>query len=260
MIKEAMEKFESAILAGTKPQTIEIKDKTYYVDPRGKLDRIMTDQEMLETVSPPHFEFLTLTALANFINENPDNFEPGQVVIDSPLQVSWHGNVKTGVREKKRFLYAFARQDETNYIFGDINESEAKGPWYQLEMFVIALQSQFVQTETVSDIIRYLSDLHNEKVVNVNDDTFTQKLQIKTGITTKSEVEIKNPVKLAPYRTFMEVEQPESDFVLRFRESKGIGIECALFEADGLGWRLDAMRYISSFLEYKLLKSDIILW
>ena len=37
------------------------------------------------------------------------------------------------------------------------------------------------------------------------DDGFTQTLEIKTGITTKEKVEVKNHVLLQPYRTFREV-------------------------------------------------------
>lgn len=251
MIKEAMEKYEKALQAGMKPQTIEIEGGMYYVNRNGDLDRIKTDEERLKTVPPENVNFNTLGAFADFVNENPDKFDHGRVVVGSPNAVRWFSDLQVGNDAKIHFVYASAVQDACGYNFGDINEEHTLRPWYQVEMFVIAMQSQFVQTQQVKDIIQYLSVLHNEKVVEVKDDSFNQKLHIRTGITTKGEVKIVNPVKLAPYRTFIEIDQPESNFVLRFRENNGI--ECALFEAGGMKWRLDAMKAIAEYLSEKLM-------
>jgi hypothetical protein len=57
-------------------------------------------------------------------------------------------------------------------------------------------------------------------------------------------------VVLAPYRTFVEVTQPESDFVFRMQN----GPRCALFEADGGAWKLTAMRHIKEYLQAALEK------
>ena len=50
-----------------------------------------------------------------------------------------------------------------------------------------------------------------------------------------ADVKVPNPVTLRPFRTFIEVEQPESKFIFRMRE----GGRCAIFEADGAhgSWR-----------------------
>lgn len=63
---------------------------------------------------------------------------------------------------------------------------------------------------------------------------------------------IPSPVTLKPYRTFTEVEQPESQFVFRMKEDKYDGVQCALFEADGGAWKLGAMEYIKEYLEREL--------
>ena len=57
--------------------------------------------------------------------------------------------------------------------------------------------------------------------------------------------QIRPVVKLRPYRTFLEVEQPESDFLIRIREGGEIGF----FEADGGAWKLFARSIIKSKLE-----------
>jgi len=55
-------------------------------------------------------------------------------------------------------------------------------------------------------------------------------------------------VKLKPYRTFNEVEQPESEFLLRLSD----GAQVALYEADGGAWKLTARRNIADYLRKQL--------
>jgi hypothetical protein len=65
------------------------------------------------------------------------------------------------------------------------------------------------------------------------------------------EVSIQNPVWLKPFRTFTEVDQPASPFVVRIREDCG-SIDVALFEADGGSWRNDARYLIKEFLNFQI--------
>lgn len=81
------------------------------------------------------------------------------------------------------------------------------------------------------------------------DDGVTQKATIKTGIASKGDAIIPNPVALKPYRTFTEVDQPESAFVFRMREGRAGGIECAIYEADGGAWEREAMESIKAYLK-----------
>ena len=135
-----------------------------------------------------------------------------------------------------------------NYAEAILNvESFHFGVWGDLEMFIISLLSQFKPTTDRDGVIETLAHLSNDHVVQNIDDKFSQKLKVKTGLTTKAEVEIKNPVNLAPYRTFREVEQPSSNFILRYR-NRGELIEAALFEGDGGAWKLDAIQNIKNWL------------
>ena len=51
-------------------------------------------------------------------------------------------------------------------------------------------------------------------------------------------------MKLQPFRTFLEVAQPESEYLLRVDEDGRIG----LFEADGGVWKLEAKRNVKEYL------------
>ena len=75
---------------------------------------------------------------------------------------------------------------------------------------------------------------------------------IKTGIASKGEAVVPNPVRLRPFRTFVEVEQPESAFVFRMRQDSDDGVECAVFEADGGAWKNAAMENIKKYLQLEL--------
>lgn len=62
-----------------------------------------------------------------------------------------------------------------------------------------------------------------------------------------------NPVKLTPYRTFLEVKQPASDFIFRMKQDKYDGIVCAIFEADGGAWKMEAAHRIKEYLQKELM-------
>ena len=66
-----------------------------------------------------------------------------------------------------------------------------------------------------------------------------------------ADVIVPNPVTLVPYRTFLEVEQPPSEFVFRIRD---INSEPAfkIVEAEGGLWKHEAMASVKSYLEKEL--------
>ena len=61
-------------------------------------------------------------------------------------------------------------------------------------------------------------------------------------------MEVRPYVNMQPFRTFLEVEQPESVFLLRLDGNGNVG----LFEADGGVWKLEATRNISEYFDEKL--------
>ena len=84
--------------------------------------------------------------------------------------------------------------------------------------------------------------------VQVDDDGVTQTVSSASGVVLVKEEKIPNPVTLAPFRTFSEIEQPESSFVLRVNDRGRVG----LFEADGGSWRNTAMLRIKEYLDNHL--------
>ena len=62
---------------------------------------------------------------------------------------------------------------------------------------------------------------------------------------------VPNPVKLRPYRTFAEIEQPQSSYVFRIQDSDREP-SFKLVEADGGLWKNATMKKIKDYLAYEL--------
>lgn len=124
------------------------------------------------------------------------------------------------------------------------------GQFMNAEKFNILLQTFFMETDDLKVIQQVVGNLRDEAVQNYGDDGVSQSVTIRTGIATVGQVRVPSPAKLRPYRTFLEVEQPASLFILRMRE----GGQCALFEADGGLWRETARQNIRNYFEYELEK------
>ena len=126
------------------------------------------------------------------------------------------------------------------------------GRYMSNESFIIALQSKFINNDDRALLLQFAGTVKDESIAQYGDDGVTQKATIKTGIISVGDAVVPNPVKLRPFRTFVEVTQPESAFVFRMRQTDGRGVECAVFEADGGAWKNAAMKSIKEYLQHEL--------
>lgn len=126
------------------------------------------------------------------------------------------------------------------------------GRYIDHESFIIALQSKFIDNKDREKLLRFAGTVKDESIAQYGDDGVTQKATVKKGIASVEEAIVPNPVYLRPFRTFIEIEQPESAFVFRMKQSEGRGVECAIFEADGGAWKNEAMRNIKKYLGFAL--------
>lgn len=123
------------------------------------------------------------------------------------------------------------------------------GHRYDTEEFIIAMQALFVPTENVAKILEVVGHMSNEAVQTLADDGVTQTVSQKAGVVLRSKAAVPNPVALRPFRTFREIEQPESKFIFRVHQHRdGASPQCALYEADGGMWKLTAMKSIKEYL------------
>lgn len=116
------------------------------------------------------------------------------------------------------------------------------------ETMMITLKSKFVDTPELRDLVQLLGTITEENNAMLSDDGFTQTVVVRKGIALKDNKAVNPIVKLKPYRTFCEVEQPESEFLIRLSE----GGYVALYEADGGAWKLQARRNVADYLKTAL--------
>lgn len=237
MIKEALQ-----YIVGLGEEKTRIEKVTL---PGGKEEVYYTgDLERLSEYRPramDHISMNTLTSLVDYIKGNIDIMSPRMIVqVKSPGEV-WLFSKLDEDRKREYLVRVNALVPEFNY-----------GRFIGHEEFVINVQSKFMSDpETDKDLIlRFAGTVEQGTVAEYGDTGVTQKATVKTGIASKSDAVVPNPVKLRPYRTFVEVEQPASDFIFRMNDNGGI--TCALFEADGGAWKNAAMRNIKDYLEFEL--------
>ncbi len=124
--------------------------------------------------------------------------------------------------------------------------------WMDHETFVIGLQSLFVSTPDLVNLVKLASNLTTSAVHTSIDDGVSQELAVKRGMALKGTQIVKSRVLLEPFRTFSEIDQPASEFVFRARGGgDDAPPQLALFEADGGAWKLDAMKEISAWFQGK---------
>lgn len=123
-----------------------------------------------------------------------------------------------------------------------------------MEEFIIQLKTCFVESDNLNKLAQLVSSITDKSEVKIEDDGFSMTVSQTSGAAIKKAEELHiNPiVRLAPYRNYMELKQPESKFLLRVRD----GGRMALYEADGGMWKLEAQKQISEYLR-DALKNEI---
>ena len=123
--------------------------------------------------------------------------------------------------------------------------------YMDMENFVIMLMTRFEPTQNRDILMSLASRTKTDEGVETADDGLSQKVVVKQGVATSNQVTVTNPCMLRARRTFLEVEQPEVPYVVRFRKGDD-GAHAALFEADGGAWQHDAVQNIAAWLREQL--------
>lgn len=128
------------------------------------------------------------------------------------------------------------------------------GQFLDLETFVIQLLALYVDSDDRDETLSLVSNIRDEEIRTASDDGVTQVVTSRSGIARVEAVPVTNPRVLAPFRTFREIEQPESPFILRIRKEQ-TGMKAGLFEADGGAWKIKAVERIKGWLSENLPES-----
>jgi hypothetical protein len=233
--KETIEKIEQLV---KDRMTVEVGGKTYTA---ASLKPVMYEPRARMTLVH------TLRGFCGFVNNDIDERitkNKSLIVVDSHQQVRIISN--SFGEDFNREIQVMAQLDETLEIY-------PFGKFLSQEEFAIRFRSLFVPKEgdDFGYVLSYASQLTGGTTIEGEDDGITQQVKVKRGMSgaLKDKMSLKPIVKLSPYRTFREVSQPESEFLLRVRMDNNDSPTVALFEADGGAWINQAMENIVQYIQ-----------
>ncbi|MER2126318.1 hypothetical protein [Solibacillus sp.] len=226
MLKELYER----ILQSARPETVEINNKVYSTD---RLS-LVSENPSVEAI-----QIHSLSGVVDYIQSHFDGTRNLLIHIQSPTEI-----------------YLMDALDSTNnrriYL-----KSTALLPTIQFDRFIdreqfqIMLQANFVPTPDHVAVLDIVSHIHiQDGNIELKDNGFTQAVTVKAGAASLSQTPIPPKVSLKPFRTFVEVPQPASDYILRLNERGHV----ALYEADGGSWQLEAIENIAEYFRAQLLE------
>lgn len=208
------------------------------------------DGRTLSLLLPPLADGVSLTTLSGLLELLEFGIEEQteeQLAVDYFLKVADHTKVGLVVKNVDKY----GRRPWLVTVNAMTSEQFKFGSYLTPDEFMIGLLSKFVQSDERDKLITLASSLTSESSTEANDDGITQNLVVKSGAALKRSIESKPRVTLAPYRTFSEAVQPESDFIFRVKKvADNQPPNCALFEADGGAWKAQAMLNIKAKLEF----------
>lgn len=230
---------------------IRVIDGANWTDKR--LDKVENIQS-IDKVS-----FYTLSSLVEYLKSKVD--VPNDFVKHIFINVSSPSSVQVYSEVNKDNYYKRTQIADVSAMLPVVKI----GQYVDQTEFCIMLRANFIDNgltmldngdsrfDTDKDaLIAVASNIVSGTIAQYEDTGITQKATIKTGIQEAEDKLLPERTTLRPYRTFLEVEQPKSEFIFRAQDSKYDGVQLALYEADGGKWKLDAMASVKAYLEEQL--------
>ena len=231
MIKKALE----YIVGLSEPKVQYVNDQVYSDKPLNRISYVPRASSI---------EMNTLSSLIDYIKSGVDSFRDQMIIhVQSPTLVRMYSALD---EEREREYVVEVKANVPAFNFNQFQDHES---------FCIGVQSKCIDDPETDKalLLRFAGTVEAGRVAEYGDDGVSQKATVKTGIASKGEALVPSPARLKPFRTFVEVEQPVSSFIFRMKEDKySKGIQCALFEADGGAWKLEAMEAIKEYLDGEL--------
>lgn len=231
MLKEFIEHIQKT----TQPLIHEEVDGTTFV--------ITADGEVKEVLPvcfhPDTLDLNSLDALVKLVKTEASEMDvPLYITIPDHMTVRCFGQPNEEERYFRQVYYEAHATDVPGW-----GEKNTLG----FEEAQIALRTRFQETPDTLYTMKLVSDISLGAKVIYNDNGVATTITTQKGVALQTNEQIRPIVKLRPYRTFQEVEQPESIFLIRVSD-RGI----SFIEADGGMWKLTARETVKKFLEERL--------
>lgn len=234
-------------------KVVDLNEKTMTIEVDGKtFARADFHQIKYSKPRPAHIEGSTLTSLVEYIQANREQINLGGLMV----HVHDHANVSLIERftdeDAKRTTFFRSVLDKSLPVFNF-------DQYMPVEEFIIKSRALMMPCDDLDAIIAIVSRVVAQDELQTQDNGLAQTVQVKKGISgaMSQGVETKGMYELRPYRTFRELQQPSSRFILRLKAVEGALPHVALFDAEGGAWRYAAMLAVKDWIDEKLVGIDI---
>jgi len=229
MIKEAIE------------HILQLADGSVFADKHGRVYSTGNVESLPSPESvPPTFEVSTLDGLVGYLAGEIDaqGHQVDAVQVTGPETVLAVTSVMGPFAQRFALATACPFLPKREFLYDQ---------YMKLEDFITGINAHFVQDESTKTILEIVGNIVDEEEIITEDDGFSQSVVARAGIAGRQRLSVPNPIMLRPYRTFPEIEQPRSPFVVRVSKSSS-GPSAALFSAGDAGWKVAAVESIKKYL------------
>lgn len=235
MLGEFVREIADLATAGT-PKIERLGGRDYILTATGSCKEVIP-----EARTKPTLETNSLQQLASAVKAELDAYSD-DYIHSLPLHVFVTGYDGVKCYETIYKIDEYAR--DVPYACRMLNVPGFSDCWMDHDQAMIALRTKFQENDGSRYLIDLLSRIMTEGSVTSEDNGVSQQVTVQKGVSLVGRENVKPIVKLKPYRTFWELDQPESEFLVRVKEGGKIG----LFEADGGAWKYKARIAIRDYL------------
>lgn len=198
-------------------------------------------------IDPPQWEVKpllcsTLESLVNYI-ETVDDAESDLILhVESERAVVLYGALEEEEKRFRRSIYVRATVPESAFLFDRYQDHE---------QFIVGLQTMFSASGDRPALLQFLGTIVDESSVTVADDGVSQVVATQAGLRPKVPGSPPSPANLQPFRTFREIQQPFSPYIVRLARGTPKP-KVGLFVADGDSWRPSTINTIAEYLRSRV--------
>lgn len=231
MLKQAIEE----IVDLANPVVTEVDGVSYLVTKDGGYTQFQPELGQVDTIV-----LSSLDAMVKFVTREAVALTDSILFLTIPdhMTVKCFTSPDKGSRNLRTYLY---KANATDVPGWDANMKLG------FEEAQIALRTRFQHTNDVEYAQKLLSDITTGCKVTYNDNGVATTIVTQQGVALQGKTTIRPIINLRPYRTFQEVEQPASDFLIRVNDRY-----ITFIEADGGMWKLVARETVKAYLEKQL--------
>lgn len=191
-------------------------------------------------------KFASLACFVDFLNkECPENNNKLILSVLNPLQVLLQDTAPDSWGRLEGVAIADFSAYKNSFEFNK---------YLTIETFVIQVKTSFKQTPERDLLLKLVGNMKAGKVQTVTDDGVSQTVMTSANAGLVDREQLPSPLTLVPWRTFRDIEQVPSEFIVRVKQGdyENELPKIALFDVDDVFWRLEAINRIHAYLKANL--------